>query len=94
MSPLGIPDLKNWQTIFRTEILGTAIATNDGSVKGSVTLKRAGVYTLSVKVNDEDVRGSPFTFLKVKPTFVYIPNCVLVDVPLRIEAGQSYKFWI
>ena len=65
LSPIGVADFADWQTIYGTSILGTASDNNDGTMTGSVTIKRAGSYALSIKVNGIDIIGSPHLSIKV-----------------------------
>ena len=58
-SHIGVADLTDWQTIYGTSIPGTAIDKNDGTMTGSVSIKRAGTYTLSITVNDAHIKNSP-----------------------------------
>ena len=58
-SHIGVADLTDWQTIYGTSIPGTAIDKNDGTMTGSVSIKRAGTYTLSITVNDAHITNSP-----------------------------------
>ena len=93
-SPIGVADFANWQTIYGTSIPGTAIDKNDGTMTGSVTIKRAGTYTLSIQVNGRDIKGSPHFPFKVKPTRLYAPSCVPVDIVETMYAGYDYSFLI
>ena len=64
-------------------------------MEGSVTVNRAGVFTLSVKVDGTDVISSPHVAeLSVQPTDLYPANCVLVEVPDSMVAGFDYSFLI
>ena len=93
-SPIGVADFANWQTIYGTSIAGTAIDNNDGTMTGSVIIKRAGTYTLSIKVNGIHIKGSPHSFFSVKPTSLYAPSCVSVDITETMYAGYDYSFLI
>ena len=94
LSPIGVADLTNWQTTYGTSILGTAIDNNDGTMTGSVTIQRAGSYTLYIKVNGFDIIGSPHSPFKVKPSILFAPSCVPVDIPVTMHAGYDYSFLI
>lgn len=93
-SPIGIPDLQNWQALYGTNIAGVATNNKDGSYQGQLTLYRAGLYQLSVKINDQHVVDSPWTPVLVLPTNLYAPSCVPLGVPSLIEAGSQYTFQI
>ena len=43
---------------------------------GTVTVYRAGTYTLTVQVDGVDVIGSPFSSLEIEPTTISAPSCV------------------
>ena len=51
--------------MYGTSFRGTAIDKNDGTMTGSITIKRAGTYTLSITVNDKHIKGSPNSFFKI-----------------------------
>ena len=38
LSPIGVADLVNWQSIYGTSVSGTANYNNDGTMTGSVTI--------------------------------------------------------
>jgi hypothetical protein len=61
---------------------------------GSVTIYRAGSYTLRIKVNGVDIIGSPHYPFKIKPANIFAPSCVPVDIPSKMYAGYSYSFLI
>jgi len=61
---------------------------------GSVIIKRAGTYTLSIKVNGIDIIGSPHFPFRVKPTSLHAPSCVPVDITATMYAGYDYAFLI
>ena len=91
-SPIGVADLTDWQTIYGTSITGTTTDNGDGTMTGSVTIERAGTYTLTVQIDDSDVIGSPFEFIEVTPSSLSAPNCVPLDIPLTMSAGFDYSF--
>ena len=94
-SPIGVPDLKQWQQVFGKDIVGIASSNNDGTFSSQITLYRAGSYQLSVQVNGADVTDSPFTTqLKVRPTDLYAPACVMKDVKTEMTAGVPVQFEI
>ena len=47
-SPISVADLTNWQTTYGTSISGSASDNNDGTMTGTITIQRAGTYTLTV----------------------------------------------
>jgi len=49
---------------------------------------------LSITVNGSHIKGSPHSFFKVKPTNLYAPSCVPVDITETMYAGYEYKFLI
>ena len=61
---------------------------------GSVTIKRAGSYTLCITVNGVNIIGSPHFPLNVKPVNIFVPSCVPVDIPETMYAGYDYSFLI
>ena len=93
-SPIGVADFANWQTIYGTSIAGTAIDKDDGTMTGSVIIKRAGTYTLSIQVNGRDIKGSPHFPFKVEQTRLYAPFCVPLDIVETMYAGYDYSFLI
>ena len=86
-SPIGVADLTNWQTNYGTSISGTASDNDDGTNKGSVTIQRAGSYTLSITVNGIDTVGSPHFPFKVNPANLFAPSCAQVGLPSTMYAG-------
>lgn len=93
-SPIGIPDLANWAAIFGKNIAGIASTKGDGTYTCQLTIFRAGSFTLNVKVNGLDVRNSPWNVLEVRPTTLYAPSCVPLDIPTTMIAGTQYQFTI
>jgi len=79
-SPIEVADLTDWQTIYGTSISSTANDNNDGTMSGSVIIKRAGTYTLSITVNGVHIKNSPHSPFKVKPASLYAPSCVPVGI--------------
>ena len=79
-SPIGVADFANWKSVYGTSISGTTIDKSDGTMIGSVIIKRAGTYILSITVNGIHIKGSPHSFFKVKPASLYAPSCVPVDI--------------
>ena len=59
---------------------------------GSVTIERAGTYSLTVEIDGTDVIGSPYEFLEVVPSAVSAPSCAPLDIPLTMTAGYDYSF--
>jgi hypothetical protein len=74
-SPIEVPDFSDWKSVYGTRIFGTAKDNNNGTMTGSLTIKRAGTYTLSITVNGIHIKGSPHSFFKVKPASLYAPSC-------------------
>ena len=93
-SPIGVADFFNWQSVYGISIIGTAIDKNDGTMTGSLIIKRAGAYTLSITVNGAHIKGSPHYPLKVKPTSLHAPSCVAVEIPDTMYSGFDYSFLI
>ena len=50
-SHIGVADLTDWRSVYGTSISGTVNYKNDGTIYGSVSIKRAGTYALSITVN-------------------------------------------
>ena len=50
-SHIGVADLTDWRSVYGTSIAGTVNYKNDGTIYGSVSIKRAGTYALSITVN-------------------------------------------
>ena len=94
LSPIGVPDLPNWDLIYGFSIQGSATDNGDGTMAASVTVKRAGSYLLTVLVNGADVIGSPYSFLDIQPTTISGPACIEVGAPPQIMAGFDYSFEI
>ena len=93
-SPIGVADFADWQSVYGTSILGTAIDKNDGTMIGSMTIQRAGTYTLSITVGGIHIKGSPHSYFKIKPASLHAPYCVPVDIVETMYAGYDYKFLI
>lgn len=91
-SPIGISDLSGWQTTYGTTITGSASDTNNGKMSASISIQRAGTYSLTTSVDGIHVIGSPFAYLEVTPTTLHAPSCVAKDVPTEIMAGFTYSF--
>ena len=93
-SPIGVLDDPSWITTYGTTISGSAIDSNDGTMAGSMTIQRAGDYTLSISVDGVHVINSPHAYLEVAPAAIYGPFCEPVDVPVILYAGYDYEFEI
>ena len=63
-------------------------------MSGSVIIKRAGTYTLSITVNGFHIKNSPHSPFKVKPASLYAPSCVPVGITETMYAGYDYSFLI
>ena len=61
---------------------------------GSVRIKRAGTYSLSITINGVNIKGSPHLPFKVKPANLDAPSCVPVKIPETMYAGYDYSFLI
>jgi hypothetical protein len=93
-SPISIPDLTNWQSIFGIDIAGLCSNKNNGAYSCQLTTYRSGLYSLSVKVNGLNVLNSPWSPVNVAPTELYAPSCVPKGIPLTMVAGTQYTFQI
>ena len=93
-SPIGVADDPNWMTTYGVSITGTATDNNDGTMTASLNILRAGTYSVSVKVNEIHVTGSPFDFLEIEPASISAPNCVVSGMPESILAGSTGFFLI
>lgn len=91
-SPISVADLTNWQQIYGTDIAGAVEDLGTGTYIGQVTIFKAGVFTLDVKINSIQVTGSPFSTLTVSPVEVYAPNSVPTGVPTTAVAGVASTF--
>lgn len=89
LSPIDVPDFEDWEDTYGTEIEGSAIDNDDGTMTGTVALLRAGTYTLSVTVNGDHVSASPHTPFEVAPDSIYTPFCVFVNLPETLTIGQE-----
>lgn len=65
---------------------------HDGTYQGQLTLYRAGTFTLSVKVNGQHVKDSPWSPVLVSPSDLYAPACVTKGIPVSMLAGTQYTF--
>jgi len=93
-SPISIPDLANWQSIYGVDIAGLCSNNNNGVYNCQLTTYRAGLYTMSVKVNGLHVFNSPWSPVNVSPTDLYAPSCVPKGIPVTMVAGTQYTFQI
>ena len=87
-SPIAIPDAADWQAVYGSNIAGIALDNNDGTMKGQVTIYRAGTYTLNIRVNSIHITASPHSPLLVAPTHLYAPYCVPLGIPDTMVAGD------
>ena len=93
-SPIGIEDLLDWEATYGTTITGSATDSNDGTMAATVTLQRAGTYSLTVLIDNIDVIGSPYEFLEIEPTAIHAPSCIEQDTPIDVYAGYDQEFLI
>lgn len=93
-SAISIPDAADWQAVYGTNIAGIAIENNDGTMTGQVTIYKAGEFVLDVKVNSIHISGSPYSPLKVRPTYLYAPFSVPLGIATTMTAGDQYTFKI
>lgn len=96
-SPISVPDLPNWSFIYGKDISGIALDRFDGTYASQFTIYRAGTYALSIKVNEVDVKQSPYQmaesdYLYVTPSDLYAPNCIVKQVVLAYTAGTLSGF--
>lgn len=54
-------------------------------------IERAGEFELSVRVDDLEIVGSP-TLLRVIPSSLHGPSCVLFEIESEMYAGFIYDF--
>ncbi len=99
LSPIGVPDLSNWDYVYGKDIKGLSIDNGDGTYSSQYTIYRAGTYALSIKVNYVDLQGSPYSqpssdYLYITPSDIYAPNCVVKQVVLTYTAGVTSTFKI
>jgi hypothetical protein len=93
-SPIGIPDLFNWQKVYGSNIVGISTNNGNGSYQGQLTLYRAGIFKLNITVNGQHVKSSPWSPVLVSPTDLYAPSCVPKGIPTTMFAGTQYTFLI
>ena len=93
-SPIGIADLANWQTTYGTSITGSASDSSDGTMAASVTIQRAGSYSITAIVDGTEVIGSTFSSVDFQPTTLNAAKCEVLSVPSQIMAGFDYSFKI
>lgn len=95
-SPIAIDDLYNWDQLFGVDVVGLASDNLDGTYHAQLTVYRAGSYSLEVTINDQHVQGSPWDALKVHPTGLYAPSCVVqpLSIATSMVAGTQYTFLI
>jgi Filamin/ABP280 repeat len=98
-SPIGVPDLANWGFVYGKDVSGIALDRSDGTYASQYTIFRAGRFALSVKVNNVDVKLSPYQqpqsdYLYVTPADLYAPNCVVKQVVLAYTAGTLSSFQV
>lgn len=90
-SPIEVPDDPNWTTTYGTTILGTVKDSGDGKMAATLTIYRAGDYTLEILVNGIHIADSPHqSLLKVVPSSLNGANCEVVEVPVTMNAGFNY----
>lgn len=93
-SPISIPDLNDWQSIYGSNIQGIALDQGDGTYEAQLTIYKAGSFTLNVRVNSLDLEDSPFTPIEVSPTNLYAPSCITLGIPDTMIAGTEYSLKI
>jgi hypothetical protein len=55
VSPLSLPDLANWDTIYGKDVSGIALDNGDGTYASQFTIYRAGTFTLGIQIDRQDV---------------------------------------
>ena len=56
-------------------------------------IERAGEFELSVRVDDINIMGSPYSYLlRVIPSSLHGPSCVLFEIESEMYAGFIYDF--
>ena len=60
----------------------------------SVTIQRAGSYSITAIVDGTEVIGSTFSSVDFQPTTLNAAKCEVLSVPSQIMAGFDYSFKI
>lgn len=78
------------------DVVGLASDNHDSTYAAQLTIYRAGSYTLEVTINNQHVLSSPWSTLKVQPTDLYAPSCIVepLSVATSMVAGTQYTFLI
>lgn len=98
LSVIGVSDFADWPSIYGLNVSGVAFYDNSTwpvTYKNQITVFRAGLFSLDVKVNRVHTIGSPITQqVFVAPAELYAPTCIVSGLPLNMVAGTEYTFLI
>lgn len=96
-SPIGVPDDPTWMATYGTTVPASTISDNgDGTIVVALKIRRAGDYSIEIKVDTVQIADSPLTaLLEVAPSIsINGANCVAVEVQEATNAGFTYQFMI
>jgi hypothetical protein len=97
-SPLGIADVANWAEIYGRDIAGISQDNKDGSYAAQITIYRAGKFSLSIRINDIDISGSPYSlstdYFYIAPSDIYAPTCVINAYTPTQTSGVAFTFYV
>lgn len=51
LSPILVPDMDNWQSVYGKVITGSTVDANDGTLTASIMIYRAATYRLNIDVD-------------------------------------------
>ena len=88
ISPLGVSDLPNWESIIGKNFAGVVTSLGNGSYKVDLNVLKAGTFNIVIKIKNIAITGSPVV-LKIAPSILDACKCVYVTAPpSTIECGN------
>ena len=91
-SPIGVPDIANFDTVTGKDFGGAVASNDDGTYKITYTVFRAGTFNLTLNINGNPLTGLPGV-LNIQPSEIEPDNCVIKTTPATsYVAGATLVF--
>jgi hypothetical protein len=88
LSPIGLPDLTNWQNVIGINFYGIIESNNDGTFKVYLTILKAGTFDLNITLKNNLMIIAPNT-INISPNTLDASKCVYQSLPTSYRSGTQ-----
>jgi titin len=88
ISPIGIPDLTNWQNVIGMNFYGIIESNNDGTFKVYLTILKAGTFDLNITLKNNPMIITSNT-INIIPNTLDASKCVYQSLPVNYQSGTQ-----